>query len=88
MLPVIEGDHLVCPYCKTKQIVYIVNDKAELRRIVRDVKEFFQVRPHANYHIAEFCKGCATVWLGERVNPRTNEGKPFAWDTYTPFPTN
>ena len=78
MLPIIEGDHLVCPYCKPKRVVLVADD---LEGTIRLVKTRFSVR-EAHYHLAEFCKGCGTVWLCERVNPESNDGKPFVWDTY------
>jgi len=80
MLPVVEGDHLICPYCK--QIIFVADDT---KAVIETVKTMFTVR-NANYHLAEFCKGCGTVWLCERVNPESNDGNPFTWDTYSLSP--
>ncbi len=82
-LPVIRGEDLLCPYCRPEQQVRLVKDPGELESIVRDVSRKFNVRPRANYQLAGLCDGCSTVWLAEEVDPKTNEGKPYAWDRFS-----
>ena len=84
MLPIIEGDDLVCPYCEPRHLVKLIGESSELREMVQEVRKTFNVRPGANYQLAGRCDGCSTVWLAEKVDPKTNGGKPYAWDRFSP----
>ncbi len=97
MLPIISKDNknLICPYClkykKIESIVYHSREKADIVRLKKDIKRFFKINDNdsnkintANYHIAEWCKTCATVWLCEKGDMSLGLSHKFEWDTYYP----
>ena len=80
MLPMVEGDHLICPYCEPKKVVFTADDLAAL---IDSARKIFQIR-QAHYHLGEFCKECGTVWLCERVSPGpTMENPSFGTPTHS-----
>lgn len=53
-------------------------------KVVADVSKRFNVKPEADYRLAGTCSGCSTVWLAEEVDPQSNQGRPYAWDRFSP----
>ena len=84
MLPIVDGDDLICPYCKPRHSVRLIEESPELREMVQDARSSFNIRPGVNYQLGGKCDGCSTVWLAEKVDPKSNRGKPYAWDRFSP----
>jgi hypothetical protein len=53
-----------------------------MKGLLEYAKENFDIDESKDYYMGELCSGCGTVWLCERVDPKTNQGRDTAWDTY------
>ena len=84
-IPITEENRLGCPYCGRDQTVVHSRDPKVVSGFVAAARSMYKVC-EANYHLVEWCKKCFTIWLCEKVDPATNDGEPFAWDTYQPRP--